>query len=160
VRHRYVGVQLSIPISTGFTTTHQVKQAEAQVDQDVIALDKARQQVALQVWASYQTLQSDSENLAVSARLETVATQAWDSAQRRYQSGIGTILELITTQTSLAQARQERVEALTTWRYDRLALGAALGHRGQGWVNGNWLGAPAARVMLRLKPQKGVHCAS
>lgn len=43
------------------------------------------------------------------------------------ESGIGTILELITTQANLAQARQERVEALTTWRYDRLALGAALG---------------------------------
>jgi len=126
----YVGVQLSIPIFTGFTTTYQVKQAEAQVDQQAVALDKARQQVALQVWTSYQTLQSDSENLAVSAHLETVANQAWDSAQRRYQSGIGTILELITTQTSLAQARQGRVEALTTWRYDRLALGAALGRLG------------------------------
>jgi hypothetical protein len=80
--------------------------------------------------ATYQTLQSDSENLGASARLETVANQAWDSAQRRYQSGIGTILELITTQTNLAQARQERVEALTTWRYDRPALGAALGRLG------------------------------
>lgn len=46
------------------------------------------------------------------------------------ESGIGTILELITTQTNLAQARQERVEALTTWRYDRPALGAALGRLG------------------------------
>lgn len=126
----YVGVQVSIPLFTGFSTTYQVREAQAEVDQQAVALDKARRQVALQVWTSYQTLRSDADNLAVSARLEAAANQAWESAQRRYRSGVGTILELITTQTDLAQARQGRVEALASWRYDRFALGAALGRLG------------------------------
>jgi len=123
----YVGVQVSVPIFSGFATTYQVRQAQAQVDQQSVAVDKAKQQVALQVWTSYQSLQTDQKNLVNSEQLQTIATEAWESAQRRYRSGIGTILELLSTQTALAQARQQRVEALTAWRYDRLALASALG---------------------------------
>ena len=124
----YVGVQVTVPLFAGFATHYQVKQAMAQRDQQSVALDKARQQVGLQVWISYQTLKTDTQNLGTSQRLQDVATEAWESAQRRYKSGIGNILELLNTQTALAQARQVRVEAITGWRYDRLALGSALGH--------------------------------
>ena len=126
----YVGFQVSIPLFSGFATHYQVRQAQAQLDQQSVALDKARQQVALQVWTSYQTLQTDTQNLDASLRLQEVATQAWESAQRRDKSVIGTILELLSTQTALAQARQMRVEAITGWRYDRLALASALGQLG------------------------------
>lgn len=123
----YVGIQINVPIFSGFATSYQVQQAQAQVDQQSVAVDKAKQQVALQVWTSYQNLQADRQNLIYSGQMQSVATQAWESAQRRYRSGIGTILELLSTQTALAQARQQRIEALTTWRYDRLALASALG---------------------------------
>ena len=126
----YVGLQVSVPIFSGFATTYQVRQAQAQVDQQSVAVDKAKQQVALQVWTSYQNLQTDQKNLANTAQLQAIAREAWESAQRRYRSGIGTILELLSTQTALAQARQQRVEALTAWRYDRLALASALGQLG------------------------------
>lgn len=132
----YIGVQVNVPIFSGFATTYQVRQAQAQVDQQAVALDKARQHVALQVWTSYQTLQTDTQNLATSALSQHVATLAWQSAERRYGSGVGTILELLSTQTALAQARQQRVEALTAWRYDRLALASALGQLGWGDVHG------------------------
>lgn len=126
----YIGLQVTVPLFSGFATTYQVQQAQAEVDQQAIALDKTKQQVALQVWQSYQTLQTDTQNLAVSERLLTVANDAWESAQRRYRAGAGTILELLSTQTALAQSRQQRIEALTVWRYDRLALASALGQLG------------------------------
>lgn len=126
----YVGIEVSIPIFSGFATTYQVRQAEAQVDQEASALDKARRQVGLQVWTSYQTLQTDTQNLTASAQLQDVATQAWESAQRRYRSGAGTVLELLDTQRTLAQARQQRLAASIAWRYDRLALASALGRLG------------------------------
>lgn len=133
---RYVGVQVNIPLFSGFATTYQVRQAEAQVDQQSVALGKARQQVALQVWTSYQTLQTDTQNLTATAQLQDVATQAWKSAQRRYRSGVGTILELLNTQSALAQARQQQLEASAEWRYDRLALASSLGRLGWGDTHG------------------------
>ena len=132
----YIGIQVNIPLFSGFTTTYQVRQAEAKVDLQTIALDKARQQVALQVWQSYQTLQTDTQNLIISEQLQEVATQAWQSAKRRYRSGVGTILELLSTQRALAEARQQRVEALSSWRYDRLDLAFALGQLG--WNDVAW----------------------
>jgi len=132
----YIGVQVNVPIFSGFATTYQVRQAQAQVDQQSVALDKTRQQVALQVWTSYQTLQTDTQNLATSSQLQTVATKAWESAQRRYRSGVGTILELLSTQSALAQARQQRVQTITEWRYDRVALASALGQLGWSDVHG------------------------
>lgn len=130
-RDGYIGIQVSIPLFSGYATTYQVHQAQAQAEQQAVALDKTRQQVALQVWSAYQTLKLDTQNLAVSAKLQGVAEQAWRSSRRRYHSGVGTILELLSTQAALAQARQQRVEALITWRYDRLALAAALGVLGR-----------------------------
>jgi outer membrane protein len=131
----YVGIEVNVPLFSGFATTYQVRQAEAQVDQQAVALDKARQHVALQVWMSYQTLQTDTQNLTTSALSQHVASLAWESAQRRYRSGVATILELLSTQTALAQARQQRVEALAAWHFDRLALASALGQLGWGDVH-------------------------
>lgn len=129
-RDGYVGIQVNVPIFSGFANTYQVRQAQAEVDAQSVALDKARQQVALQVWQSYETLQAGTQNLRTSSNLEKVATASWQSAQRRYRSGAGTILELLSTQTALAQARQQRVQALSDWYYERLALAASLGRLG------------------------------
>lgn len=132
----YIGVQVNVPIFEGLSTTYQVRQAEAQVDERAIDLDKARQQVALQVWTSYQALEADTDNLDASRRLEEVATKSWESAVRRYQSGVGAVLELTSAQSSLAQAKQGRVEAIATWNYDKVALAAALGKLGSREVAG------------------------
>lgn len=126
----YVGLQVTIPLFSGFAASYQVRQAQAQVDQQSEALAKARQKVGLQVWTAYQTLSSDQQAVNLSAELQNVATSAWESAQRRYRSGVGTVLELLSTQTALAKARQQHVDALSAWRYDRLALAAALGQLG------------------------------
>jgi outer membrane protein len=131
----YVGIEVSIPIFSGFTTTYRVRQAEAQVDQESSALDKAKRQVALQVWMSYQALQADTQNLTASGELQAVATKAWESSQRRYRSGAGTLLELLDTQRALAKARQQRLEASLAWRYDRLALASALGRLSIGSID-------------------------
>jgi outer membrane protein len=135
-RDGYIGIQVSVPIFSGFANTYLIKQAQAEVDARSIAVDKARQQVALQVWQSYQILQTGTKNLGTSSNLEKVATAAWQSAQRRYRSGAGTILELLSTQTALAQARQQRVQALSDWHYERLALAASLGRLGPADIGG------------------------
>lgn len=135
-RDGYIGLQVNIPLFSGFGTAYQVRQAEAQAEQQAVALDDAKRKVALQVWTSYQSLDSDIDNLATSQSLQDVSTEALKSAQRRYRAGVGTILELLNTETAFAQAHQERVEAIATWRSDRLALAAALGNLGWNDVHG------------------------
>ena len=92
------------------------------------ALDEARRQVGLDVWTSYHALQAATQNLANSARLLDIAQRSYTAAQRRYAAGVGSVLELLNTQASLASARQQRVQALTDWRASRLQLASKVGN--------------------------------
>jgi outer membrane protein len=129
-REWYLGFQVSIPIFEGFGRTYQIRQAQAQADLQRDSLDEARQQVGLDVWTSYQTLETDTQNLANSLTLLDVANRSYTAAQRRYQVGVGGILELLNAQSSLARAKQQRIQAFTDWRSARLQLAAKLGKLG------------------------------
>jgi outer membrane protein len=56
-----------------------------------------------------------------------IAQTSFVTADERYQHGVGQILELLNTQTALANARQQRVQALADWNNARMQLAASLG---------------------------------
>ncbi|WP_321903222.1 TolC family protein [Burkholderia cenocepacia] len=126
-REWYLGFQVSIPIFEGFTRTYQVQQADAQTELQTDLLAEARRQVGLDVWNSYQELQGATKNLDNSANLLTLAQQSYEAARRRYQIGVGNILELLNAQSALANAKKQRIQALTDWRSARLQLASKLG---------------------------------
>jgi len=125
-----VGVQMSMPIFDGFNRTYQVKQAQAQAELAKVTLEEAQRKVALNVWSSEHALRIATENLGNSASLLEIAQRSYDAAFHRYLSGVGNVLELLNTQTALATARKQRVQALADWRTARLQLAAALGNMG------------------------------
>jgi outer membrane protein len=59
--------------------------------------------------------------------LLAVSQRAFEASQHRYRAGVGNILELLNTQTALANAQQRHVQALTDWDYARLDLASKLG---------------------------------
>lgn len=123
----YIGVQVQIPLFEGFVRTYQVRQAYAQVEVQQDTLDEAQQQVGLDVWKSYQALQTGAHNLDNTSALLDIAKQSFDAAKHRYAAGVGNILELLNAQSSLADANQQRVQALSDWRTARLQLAAKMG---------------------------------
>lgn len=129
-REWYLGFQVTIPIFEGFARTYQVRQADAQIELQRGALDEVRRQVGLDVWNSYQALRSATENLHNSANLLTLAQGSYEAAHRRYRTGVGSILELLSTQSALANAKKQRIQALTDWRSARLQLASKLGRLG------------------------------
>ena len=126
----YFGVQVQIPLFEGFGRTYQVREAHAQVEVQQSTLDQARQQVGLDVWKSYQSLQTDTQNLRNTAALLQIAQQSFDAAKHRYAAGVGNILELLNAQSSLSDANRQRIQALTDWRAARLQLAAKIGRLG------------------------------
>lgn len=123
----YIGVQVSIPLFEGFGRQYQVDQARAQAERQLDALDDARRRVMLDVWKSYHALDTATQNVGNSASLLSISQRAFDAAQRRYESGVGNILELMNTQAALANAAQRRVQALADWGDARFDLAAKLG---------------------------------
>lgn len=130
VSDKSVGIQIDVPISDALWKRGHIAQARAEVEVQQEALYGAEQTVAHDVWKSYTDLQADTDNLANSQALLDSARKSFQSTQHRYEGGVGNILELLSAQSAYANAQQQRIRALSDWRYARLALGASLGRLG------------------------------
>ncbi|WP_233829215.1 TolC family protein [Paraburkholderia sp. ZP32-5] len=129
-REWYIGFQIAIPIFEGFTRTYQIHDTEARTELQRYTLNEVEQQVGLDVWTSYQTLKTATDNLDNTAMLLDIAQRSYDAAQGRYQVGVGSIVELLNAQSSLAAAKRQRIQSLTDWRSARLQLASKLGTLG------------------------------
>jgi len=132
----YIGLQVTVPLFEGFSRDYKVRQAKAQTEVQQFTVEEARQQVGLDVWTSYQTLQTATQNLANSAQLLEIAQRSYTVAQHRYATGVGAMIELLNAQSALASARRQRIQSLTDWRSSRLQLAAKLGKLDMDHVDG------------------------
>lgn len=125
-----VGLQVNIPLFEGFGRPYRIQSAKAQAEAKSAELANAEQQVSLEVWKSSQSLRTETENLKTTDDLLASASESFRVAQGRYKAGVGTIIELLNAQSALADARQQRIKALSNWRTARLKLAASLGKLG------------------------------
>lgn len=127
IKNSSVGITLSVPIFSGFKTNYQVRAAEAQIDGRVAERDRLSNQIALDVWKAYQGLLTNSQALRSADDLVNAATQSEKMILGRYKAGVGNILDTLSAQSALANARQQRVAALYQFLFSRFALAQAIG---------------------------------
>jgi TolC family type I secretion outer membrane protein len=123
-----VGLVLDIPLFTGFHDTYRIRAAEARREAQAAARDRLRLQVSLDVWTAYQSLVTANQSLRSTADLIASAERSGEVTLGRYRNGVGSILDLLTAQSALAAARQQRVAALYEWNVSRTALAFAIGN--------------------------------
>ncbi len=122
-----IGVSVNIPLFSGFGQTYRVRTAEAQAEQRNAQRDRLRLQVALDVWKAYQTLLTATQSLRSTADLLAAAEQSERVALGRYRAGVGSILDLLSAQSALASARQQRVQSAYDWNVSRATLAQSVG---------------------------------
>jgi outer membrane protein len=122
-----VGVSVTVPIFTGFNVGYGVRQAQAALEASEASADQARLGVSLGVWNSYYALDSATQQLTVTSGLIKTAEQNQQVALGRYQSGVGTIVDVLTAQSAAALARQTRINSELGWQVARAQLALALG---------------------------------
>ena len=122
-----VGINLSIPIFSGYSTTYSVRAAEAQVGARNAQFEQVRLQVALDVWTAYQNLITATQSLRTTADLLDSAEQSARVALGRYKAGVGSILDALNAQSALASARQQRIQSIFNWNIGRATLAQAMG---------------------------------
>lgn len=111
---------LSIPIFNGFAHQYDVAAAQARADAVSAAADQTRQNVITQVFVSYYALQTSEQRVATADQLLASAQQSEQVAAGRYREGVGSILDLLTAQSALANARAQQVQSRWQW-YTALA---------------------------------------
>lgn len=125
-----IGVTISIPIFSGFSTTYQVRAAKQQLAVTAAQRDRVSQQVALDVWNAYQNLNTETQAVKSSYDLEASASQNERVALGRYKAGAGIILDVINAQASLANARLQLIQSQLNWNVARAQLAQSLGRIG------------------------------
>lgn len=126
-RDWYFGVQVRIPIFDGFSRSYQIREAQAKVAEQLEAVRDARKQVASEVWTEYEAATAGRENVLSTQRLLELALRSFDAANRRYQGGAGSILEVLNAQSALFRAQKAHVSSLTEFSTATLQLASKLG---------------------------------
>ncbi|GAC1484969.1 MAG: TolC family protein [Gemmatimonadaceae bacterium] len=115
-----ISLGLSVPIFNGFSHQYDVSAARALADASSALADQTRQQVITQVFVSYYALETAEQRVATADDLLTSAQQSVQVAAGRYREGVGSIIDLLTAQTALANARAQQVQSRWQW-YSSLA---------------------------------------
>jgi outer membrane protein len=121
------GVTLNIPLFSGFSQTYKVKGAEAQVEQKQAALNDTEQQIYREVVKAHADAMAALDNLQYSQNLLTAAQKALASVQRKFDKGASNIQSVLSTQSALADAQQQRIQCMAEWRSARLRLLTSVG---------------------------------
>jgi TolC family type I secretion outer membrane protein len=111
---------LSIPIFNGFSHQYDVAAARAQANAVSAQADQTRQQVVTEVFVSYYALQTAQQRVTTADDLLASAEQSVQVAAGRYKEGVGSIIDLLTAQSALANARAQQVQSRWQW-YTSLA---------------------------------------
>jgi TolC family type I secretion outer membrane protein len=122
-----VGVQLNIPLFTGFRNTYRVYQARAQVELDTASRDRLESDIALDVWRAYQDLRTQRQSLDTASDLVASAQENYNVALARYKAGVGTITDLLNAQSALVNAELQRIRARYQWNLAKATLAKAIG---------------------------------
>lgn len=124
---RRIALQLNVPVFNGGLTQGRVTAAVSRQKQSELELANIRGQVEEDVRLSLTTLRTAAVQVHAADESVTLAQRELEMARDRFRAGVGDNLEVITAQTSLANARVAQVTALAQHNAARLNLAAALG---------------------------------
>lgn len=106
---------LRIPLFAGFSRLYNQREAEALADAASARADALGQLVVFEVFRSYYALQTAARRVRTANDLMASATQSSEVASGRYKAGVGSVLDLLSAQTALADARAQQVLARLEW---------------------------------------------
>lgn len=106
---------LSIPIFNGFFYTDQTRRAQELLRATCADIRARELGVILDVITGYFNFKTAVESLRFNEEYLKYSQEAYDAALLLYREGIGTILDLLAAQQTLANARAQKVQARTQW---------------------------------------------
>ena len=106
-----MGLSFSMPIFDRFSTRNSVQRAQLSYNNQQLALENMRHDIALQVRQAYLDYLTTLKQLDVTEKQEIAAQQALDAAQERYNVGAATLVELTQARAAYIQAASGRIQA-------------------------------------------------
>lgn len=118
----FVGLQLSVPLFTGFSSQAKVKQAGLAKEQSVLLKQNANEQLRAAVHEAIAGSQESVLRLQNTAIVKETAQLSYNIIQYRYKNGISSRLELTDAELALSTAQSNYLEAVYDYLNARIVL--------------------------------------
>jgi len=116
------GLRLTVPIFQGGRTRGSVTQAVAEHNQTLLRVQQTRDNVRLEVEQAFDRLLQARQSLETQKNTIALAEEVLRIADLSYESGVGTLLDVLSAQAALTQARELLAQATFTYRTARAGL--------------------------------------
>jgi outer membrane protein TolC len=106
-------LQLKWTLFDGARREYQMAEAQHDKKAAQAALDALRDQISDEVWAAYSNEQTALRQQQAAASLLSASEQSYEAAHESYGYGVRNLLDVVSAQKALAQARSEDILART-----------------------------------------------
>jgi outer membrane protein TolC len=106
-----VQLELKWTLFDGARREYRLAQANADKKAAQSEIDALRDQIANEVWAAYSNMQTAVRQQQAAAALFTASEQSYEAAHEAYGYGVRNLLDVVSAQKTLAQARSEDISA-------------------------------------------------
>ena len=106
-------LELQWTLFDGARREYRIAQAKADKKSAQAQFDALRDQIADEVWAAYSNMQTALRQQQAAAALLTASQQSYEAAHEAYGYGVRNLLDVVSAQKLLAQARSEDIAART-----------------------------------------------
>jgi len=106
-----IGLTLSVPIFSGFSTENRVEQAEVNAMNKKVDMEDLERQIKQNIQTTYLNLQAAEQGLAVSKNTVQSSNENLKTSQEKYSLGSGTLLDVLTASYNYTNARTNYINA-------------------------------------------------
>ena len=106
-------LELKWTLFDGLRREYRMAQAKADKKAAEAEIDALRDQVANEVWSAYSNMQTSLRQQQAAAALLDASQQSYQAAHEAYGYGVRSLLDVVSAQKTLAQARSEDISART-----------------------------------------------
>ena len=106
-----VGIGLSWNFFDGFDKQYKALEQYAELKKQRFALQQQQLQVLKDVWTEFHAFQSSVQLLTAAKALEAAAQEALNASRAGYNSGLNDILDVLSAQKNLSEARLKRTQS-------------------------------------------------
>lgn len=135
-----IGLFWNVPLFNGFFYVNQQKQIRAQIQQALANLDVTVSQVDLGIVTNYYAYTTAAAALAPSEALLVFSERTYRGFLAQYKVGTASIIDVVTSLTTLSNARVQKINARTQWVLSLANLAFSVGILED--TSGEWMKAP------------------
>ena len=126
-RDNSIGINYKLPLFTGFNTSHKISAAKYKREQERYNLESIKNRIKNEVWGAYHDYQTAMKSYEVSKKVLKSAEENEKVAFKSYEVGSTDIINLLTAETQLAEARDAVVIAFYTVLINKATLYRSIG---------------------------------